>query len=143
MTIISRIQRGIAQFLFWWSVQSFSSKMKTYKQVSLSMEFTKHLSKKRELTTIWRLLPHLRGCPLSVDVPLYPPQTTISKWRVTATLRQLLRLPTGGTSAFGGLRATAALRRPSNFWNALVFSSHQLPLYGNECLEWQIPTRLS
>ena len=36
-----------------------------------------------------------------------PAETTISKWRVIATIRQLLQLPTGGTSAFGGLSKSA------------------------------------
>ena len=31
-------------------------------------------------------------------------ETTISKWKVAATIRQLLQLPTRGTSAFWGLR---------------------------------------
>ena len=78
MTIISRIQKWIAQFFFWWSVKSIYSKKKNYKQVSLSMECTKHLSKKgvndnmENSPTLER-----RGCPctLSLDVPLYPPTT--------------------------------------------------------------------
>ena len=65
-------------------------------------------------------------------------KTTISKWRVVATIRQLLQLPTRGKSAFGGLRAIAPLQPPSNFQDALVFQSHQLPLYRNERLKWQI-----
>ena len=82
-------------------------------------------------------MPNLRSYPLSVDLPLYPPETSISKWTGTATIRQLLQLPTGGTSAFGGSRAIASLRLPSNFRDAPVFWRHQLSLYGNECLEWR------
>ena len=46
-----------------------------------------------------------------------PAETTTSKQRIMATIRQLLQLPNRGTSAF---------------WDAPVFQSHQLPLYGNE-----------
>ena len=35
--------------------------------------------------TVWRILPKLRACPLSVDLPLYQQKHAISKWRVTAT----------------------------------------------------------
>ena len=38
-----------------------------------------------------------------------PAETTISKWRVTATIRLLLQLPSGGTSAFGDLRGRRSL----------------------------------
>ena len=69
-------------------------------------------------------------------------ETAISKWRVTTTIRQLLQLPTGGTPAFGVLRAIASLRPHSNFLDVPVFQSHQLTFYGNECLKWEIPTHL-
>ena len=78
--------------------------------------------------------PKLESMPTLCRSATSPAETTISKWRVTATVRQLLQLPTGGTSAFGGLRAIASLRPPSNFRDALQFRRHQLPLYGNECL---------
>ena len=64
-----------------------------------------------------------------------PAETTISKWRVTATIRQLLQLSIGETSAFRGLRAITSLRPRNNFRDTPVFRSHQLPLYENECLE--------
>ena len=86
--------------------------------------------------------PKLESMPTLCRSATLPAETTISKWRVTATIRQLLQLLTGGTLAFGGLRAIASLRPPSNFRDTPVFWSHQLPLYGNECLEWQIPTQL-
>ena len=86
--------------------------------------------------------PKLESMPTLCRSATLPAETTISKWRVTATIRQLLQLLTGGTSAFGGLRAIASLRPHSNFRDAPVFQSHQLPFYGNECLEWQIPTQL-
>ena len=84
--------------------------------------------------------PKLESMPTLCRSATLPQETTISKWRVAATIRQLLQLPTGGASAFGGLRAIASLRPPSNFREVPVFRSHQLPLYGNERLEWQIPT---
>ena len=86
--------------------------------------------------------PKLESMPTLCTSATLPPETTISKWRVAATTRKLLQLPTGGTSAFRGLRAIASLQPPSNFRDAPVFQSHQLPLYGNERLEWQIPTQL-
>ena len=39
-------------------------------------------------------------------------EATITKWRVMATIRQLLQLPTGGTSAFGNLRRVASFQPP-------------------------------
>ena len=87
---------------------------------------------------IWRIFSNLRGCPLSVDLPLYRQKRTISKWRVTTTIRQLLQLPTGGTSVLGSLRAIASLPPPSNFQDAPVFLNHQLPFHENESLQWQI-----
>ena len=57
---------------------------------------------------IWRILPNLRACPLCRFATL-PAETTIPKWRVTATIGQLLQLPTGGTLAFGGLRVLVRL----------------------------------
>ena len=52
--------------------------------------------------------PKLESMPTLCRSATLPAETTISKWRVTATIRQLLQLPTGGTSAFGGLRAIAS-----------------------------------
>ena len=87
--------------------------------------------------------PKLESMPTLCRSATLPAETTISKWRVTVTIRQRLHLPTGGPSAFGGIRATASPPRPpSNFLDAPVFRSHQLPLYENECLEWQIHTQL-
>ena len=48
--------------------------------------------------------PKLESLPTLCRSATLPPETTISKWRVTPTIRQLLQLPTRGTSAFGGLR---------------------------------------
>ena len=79
--------------------------------------------------------PKLESMPTLCRSAILPAKTTISKWRVTATIRQRLQLPTEGTSAFGDLRAIASLQPPSNFRDVSVFRSHQLPLYGNECLE--------
>ena len=79
-------------------------------------------------------LAYPEGTSLLCRSATLPPETTISKWRVAATIRQLLQLLTGGTSAFGGLRAIASPRPPSNFRDAPVFRSHQLSLYGHERL---------
>ena len=68
----------------------------------------------------------LESMPTLCRSATLPAETTISKWRVTETIRQLLQLPTGGTSAFGGLKATAPLH--SNFQDVPTFRSHQLPL---------------
>ena len=53
--------------------------------------------------------PKLERMPTLCSSASLPAETTISKWRVVATIRQLLQLPTGGTSVFGGLRAIASL----------------------------------
>ena len=87
--------------------------------------------------------PKLERMPTVCRSATLPAETTISKWRVMATIKHLLQLLTGRTSAFGSLRAIASLQPPSNFLDAPVFRSHQLPSYGNECLEWQIPTNYS
>ena len=53
--------------------------------------------------------PKLESMPTLCRSATLPAETTISKWRVMATIRQLLQLPTGGTSAFGGLRVLEGL----------------------------------
>ena len=60
---------------------------------------------------VWRFLPNLRACPLSVDLPLYRQKPSFQNRESRQTIRQLPQLPTGGTSAFGGLRATASLQQ--------------------------------
>ena len=52
--------------------------------------------------------PKLESMPTLCRSANLPAETTISKWRVMVTIRQLLQLPTEGTSAFGGFRATAS-----------------------------------
>ena len=44
--------------------------------------------------------PKLESMPILCRSVTLPAKTTISKWRVTATIRQLLQLPTGGASAY-------------------------------------------
>ena len=44
--------------------------------------------------------PKLKSMPTLCRSATLLAETTISKWRVTTTIRQLLQLPTGGTSAF-------------------------------------------
>ena len=94
---------------------------------------------------IWRILPNLRRMPTLCRSATLPAKTTISKWRVTATIRQLLQLPIGGTSAFGVFKSNSIppptpLKATSGMhWYSGVTSCQ---LYGNECLEWQIPTQL-
>ena len=53
---------------------------------------------KRDMENSHKLekMPTLCGCAI------LPAETTILKWRVTATTRQLLQLPTGGTSVKAG-----------------------------------------
>ena len=96
----------------------------------------------RIILTYMENSPKLERMPTLCRSATLLAETTISKWRVTATIRQLLQLPTGRTSAFGSLRAIASLRPHSNFRDAPLFGSHQLPLYRNERLEWQIPTQI-
>ena len=45
--------------------------------------------------------PKLESMPTLCRSATLPAETTISKWRVTAIIRQFLQLPTGGTLAFG------------------------------------------
>ena len=56
--------------------------------------------------------PKCERMPTLCGSATLPAETTISKWGVTATLRQLLQLPSRETSAFGGLREIAPLQSP-------------------------------
>ena len=47
---------------------------------------------------IWRILPNLRAMPTLCRSATLPPETTISKWRVTATIGQFLQLMPGRLS---------------------------------------------
>ena len=48
--------------------------------------------------------PERESMPTPCRPATSPAEATISEWIVTAIIKQLLHLPTGGTSAFGGFK---------------------------------------
>ena len=67
-----RIQRGIAQSFSSGGVYKAFLQKRELANKSLFQWNVQNISPKKQLMTIWRILPNLRGCPLSLDVPLDP-----------------------------------------------------------------------
>ena len=129
MTIISRIQRGIAQFLFWWSVQSILQKENL--QTSLSFNGMHKTSLQKEgVNDNMETSPTLERMPTLCRCATLPPTNNHLKMESHGNSKAASSAAHWRDISFRGLKSnsspTAAPATSGMPWYSRVTSCHYM-----------------